>query len=56
MAKYPKKHLEIPQIPMAVLAIVTIVHLPVMAKGNRWALTAIYFHTSYVFAVPLKEK
>ena len=56
MAKYLQKHLEIPQIPMAVLSINTIGHLPGMSKGNRWALTAICLHTSYVFDVPMKEK
>ena len=46
--KVPQKHLEIAQVPMA--------HLPVMSKGNRWALTASCLKTSYVFAVPVKEK
>ena len=41
MARYAKQHLEILQIPMAVLAIDTINHLPINCKGNRWALTAI---------------
>ena len=41
---------------MAVLAIDTIGHLPAMSKGNRWFMTPIYLHTSYVFAVPMKEK
>ena len=50
------KHLEIPQIPMAVLAIDTIGHLLVTSKGNRWALTAICLHTSYMFAIPVKKK
>ena len=40
---------------MAVLAIDTIGHLPVMSKGNRWALTAICLHTSYKFTVSMKE-
>ena len=55
MAKYPQKHLEIPQIPMAVSAIDTIGHLPVTSKGNRWALTEICLNTLYVFTVPMKE-
>ena len=41
---------------MADLAIHTIGHLPVMSKGNRWVLTAICLHPSYMFAVPMKEK
>ena len=41
---------------MAVLAIDTIGHLPVMSKGNRWALTAICLHALYVFAVSMKER
>ena len=56
MAKYQQKHLEIPQIPMTVLAIDTIGHLPVISKGNRWVLIVICLHTSYVFAVAMKEK
>ena len=51
-----KKHIKIPQIPMVVLAVDTIDHLLFMSKGNRWALIAICLHTSYVFAVPIKEK
>ena len=56
MAMYQQKHLEIPQIPIAVLAIDITGHLPVTLKGNRWALTAIYLHTLYVFVVPMQEK
>ena len=56
MAMYPQKHLEILQIPMAVLAIDTISHLPITSKGNRWALGAICLHTLYLFGVSLKEK
>ena len=41
---------------MAILATDTIGHLLIMSKGNRWALTAICLLTSYVFAVPMKEK
>ena len=47
---------EIPQIPMAVLAIDTIGHLPVTSKGKRWALPAICLHTSHLFTVQMKEK
>ena len=54
-ARYPQKHIEIPQIPMAVLAIDTKGHLPVTSKGNRWALTIICLHCSYVFMIPMKE-
>ena len=31
-------------------------HLPAGSKGNRWALTAICLHASYVFAILIKEK
>ena len=55
MAKYPQKHLEIPKVTVAVLAIDTIGHLPVMSKGNRWALTTICLHTLHIFTVPGKE-
>ena len=41
---------------MAVLEIDTIDHVPIMSKGNRWALTAICLHTSYVFVILMKEK
>ena len=41
---------------MAVLEIDTLGHLPVTSKGNRWALTAICLHTSYVFTFLMKEK
>ena len=56
MAKYPQKYLEIQQVPMAVSAIDTIGHLPVMSKAKRWALTALHLHTLYVFTVPIREK
>ena len=41
---------------MAVLAKDTIGDLPITSKGNRWALTAICLHMSYVFAILIKEK
>ena len=41
---------------MAVLAMDTIGLLPVTSKGHSQALTAICTHTSYLFAVPMKEK
>ena len=56
MARYPQQHSDIPKIPMAMLAIGTISHLPITSKGNRWTLTEICLHTSYVFAVTMKEK
>ena len=56
MAMYPKNYLEIPQVPIGVLAIDTIGCLPVMSKGKRWALTAICSHSSYVFTNLMKEK
>ena len=44
------------QIPVAVLRMDTIAHLPITSKGNRWALTAIYLHTSDMFTILIKEK
>ena len=40
---------------MAVLATDTIGHLTITSKGNRWALTAICLHTSYVFTIQMKK-
>ena len=51
----PQKLLEIPQMPKAVLAIDTKGHSPVTSKGNRWALTALCFHTTYVFMISMRE-
>ena len=51
MARYPQQHLEIPQLPMAVLTIDT-----VTSKANKWALTAICLHMLYTFAILMKEK
>ena len=56
MARYPQQHLQIPQMPMAVLAMNTIGCLPIISKVSRWALTAICLHMSYVFPVVMKEK
>ena len=56
LAKYPQKHQEIPQVPMAVLAMDTRGHLSVISRGCWWALTAIWMHMSYVFAILMKEK
>ena len=44
------------QLPMAMLANDTIGHLAINFKGNKWALTAIYLHKSYVFKILVKEK
>ena len=41
---------------MTVLAVDTIGCFCITSKGNRWALTAIYLYTSYVFTIPMKEK
>ena len=41
---------------MAVLAMNTIGHLPITSNGTKWELMAICLHTSYIFAVPMKEK
>ena len=52
-----QKHLEIPQIPVAVLAMDTIGHLIVTSRGHKWALTAICMHTCvYMHTTPVKEK
>ena len=56
MAKYLQKHLEIPQFPVAVLAMDTIGHIPVISRGHRWALTAMCIQMSYVFATLMKER
>ena len=56
MAKYPQKYLEIPQVPVAVLAVDTIGHLPAPSIRYRWASTVICMCMSYVFVVPMKEK
>ena len=55
MVRYPQQHLEILHLAMAVLAVDTIGHLTITSEGNRYALTAICLHTSYVFAVLMKE-
>ena len=34
-AKYPQQHLEIPQLPITVLAMDSRDHLPITSKGNR---------------------
>ena len=56
MARYPQQHLEVPKIPIAVLAMDTKYHLPITSKGNRRALTAICLPVSCIFAVPMMEK
>ena len=56
MARYPHQHLEVPQIPMAELAMDTKDCLLIILKGNRWALIAICLHTWYVFAISTKKK
>ena len=50
MASYLQQQLEVLKIPMTVLAMDTIGHLPIPFKGNRWALTVICLHTSYMSA------
>ena len=52
----PQKHLEIPQVPVAILVIDTIGCLPVTSRGHQCTLTTLYKHISYVFAIPVKEK
>ena len=56
MARYPQNYLEIPQLPKAVLAIDTTGHLQDRSKSNRWALTVIILHTSFVFVILMKKK
>ena len=56
MARYTQQHLKILQVPIAELAINTIGCLPITSNGNRWDLTEICLHTSYVFAALMKEK
>ena len=52
--KVPTKPSGNQQIPMTVLALDTIDHLPITSKGNRWALSEICLHTSYVLTFPMK--
>ena len=40
---------------MALSAINTIGHLPATSRGHQWALIAIFIHTSYVFAILIKD-
>ena len=56
MASYPQEPLEVLHTTMSVLAIDTICCLPISSKGNRHALTVIFLHISYVFAVAMKER
>ena len=56
MAKYLQQHLEIPHIPMALLAMDTMGHLPVTFREHQWALTATSMHPSYVFTISMNKK
>ena len=56
MARYLQQHSEILQLPMAVFPIDTVGHSAIASKGNRWALTTIFIHASYVFAIAMKAK
>ena len=56
IAKYQQQHLEIPHVSMAALAMDIIGHLPVTLRGHWWALTTMCMYTSYVLAIPMKEK
>ena len=56
MTQYAHLYLEIPLIPMAILAMDTIGGLAVTSKGHCYALTAICLHTPVIFAISLKEK
>ena len=55
MARYQQQHLEIPKVPMPVLAMDTIGHLPITSNSNMWELMGICLHTTYIFVVPVKE-
>ena len=48
-------HLECLKVPMVVIVMDTIGHIPVTFNGNSVALTAICLYTSFIFAVPMKE-
>ena len=50
------KTFKIPQVPMAVLANDTISDLPVMCKGNGWALKEFCLYTSYMFTFAMTER
>ena len=56
LTRYPQQHLEVPKVSVAVLAMDTVGDLPITTTGERWVLTVIYLHTSYVFTVSMKEK
>ena len=45
-----------PQVPVVVLAMDSRSCLSVTSKGHQWALTEICMHTSYVFAILMKER
>ena len=49
-------YLEIPQVPFAGCAVDTNGLLPMISKGNKYALTIMCLLTSYLIAVPLKSK
>ena len=56
MARYSWQYLEVLQVPMAVIAMDIIGHLPITSNGNRWALTAIAYAVLMWFAVLMKER
>ena len=51
--RYLKQYLDVLKVPMAVLAMDTIDHLPITSHGNMWTLMAICLHTSHIFVVPM---
>ena len=55
MARYSQHHLEVTNLPMAVLVMDTIGFLPITSKGIRWALTPIHLQMSWVLAVLMEE-
>ena len=57
VVKYNKLHFEASPTPMKFLSMDLIGKFhPPSTKGNRYALTVICMHTSYVFCIPLKTK
>ena len=51
-----QRHLEIPKVPFACIAVDTIGKLPTMSTGNRYELTCIDLLTSSIIAIPIPNK
>ena len=55
--KYNKLHFKASPTPMKLILMDLIGEFhPPSSKGNRYTLTVICMHTSYVFCIPLKTK